>query len=406
MNTKFTISVQFSGKLLHTRTFQMDASVDDEPLFTNVVNYKPHDCAYVVPLGEDPDGENTVIDPDCGTNVDDEVDMVSSSAFDVNTEDLTDACEPDEEELAIRKILGPDCVIKRISKDGKFIRGAQPEEMQKEMMSAAEMQQRMSACVEHVRGMNREQKLNWALKVKNDANRLYYKNEFDEAANLYNECLVALDFDGSEEDRAENNSKLLLPVCTNLAACMIEKGCYERCIEICNMALRADPTCVKALFRSGLSYYRLGDFDSARPKFVSAQREVLVQRPLCTRGAEEIVLDDLAKRIDVYLKCMRLQSKEEREQCMKMFEQAIYQDMPLPGTYTRGPCNNQPKIDDSDAMIDELLARHRGRCCGRSRLSYPDDGLMVAPTHTTKSWSFFGCCPRRCQHRRLPEKEH
>jgi len=168
------------------------------------------------------------------------------------------------------------------------------------------------------------------------------------------------------------------------------------------MALGADPTCVKALFRSGLSYYRLGDFDSAKKKFVSAQREVLVQRPLCNREAEEIMLDDLTKRIDVYLKCMRLQSKEEREQCMKMFEQAIYEDMPLPGITRK----KEPKVDDSDAMIDELLARHRSQCCRRSRFSYPDDGLMEAPTHTTKSWSFFGCCPRRCQHRRLPEKEH
>ncbi|CAE7322261.1 unnamed protein product [Symbiodinium pilosum] len=45
-----------------------------------------------------------------------------------------------------------------------------------------------------------------------------------QAARLYNDCLVALDFDGKEHETAEVVAKLQLPVCTNLAACLIESG--------------------------------------------------------------------------------------------------------------------------------------------------------------------------------------
>lgn len=43
-----------------------------------------------------------------------------------------------------------------------------------------------------------------------------------EAAQLYNDCLVALDFDDDEAQNLEARQKLQLPICTNLAACLIE----------------------------------------------------------------------------------------------------------------------------------------------------------------------------------------
>merc|ERR1712062_714598 len=98
----------------------------------------------------------------------------------------------------------------------------------------------------------------------------YYANNFEDAAKLYNDCLCAMDLTGSAAENAEVAAKLQLPVCTNLAACMIELSRYHRCMEICNMALAVDPNCIKALYRRALALYRLNDYANARPDFEKA----------------------------------------------------------------------------------------------------------------------------------------
>ncbi|OLP95951.1 hypothetical protein AK812_SmicGene21891 [Symbiodinium microadriaticum] len=126
-------------------------------------------------------------------------------------------------------ILGPNCVIKRVDKDQKVIGHAEPDEMQQELVARAATQKRLGACAEHVHHLPRKEKLQWALDLKDKANECYVQSRFEEAARLYNDCLVALDFDGKEDETAEVVAKLQLPVCTNLAACLIEMGKYEEC---------------------------------------------------------------------------------------------------------------------------------------------------------------------------------
>ncbi|CAJ1461689.1 unnamed protein product [Effrenium voratum] len=124
---------------------------------------------------------------------------------------------------------GPNCVIKRVDKDQKVLGHAQPEEMQQVLLSRASMQKRLGACAEHVKTMTREEKLHWALDLKDQANQSYASSKFEEAAQLYNDCLVGLDFDGDDAQNSEVATKLQLPICTNLAACLIEMGKHEEC---------------------------------------------------------------------------------------------------------------------------------------------------------------------------------
>eukprot|EP00439_Symbiodinium_sp_Y106_P060100 s3923_g8.t2 len=126
-------------------------------------------------------------------------------------------------------ILGPNCVIKRVDKDQKVIGHAAADEMQQELVARAATQKRLGACAEHVHHLPRKEKLQWALDLKDKANECYAQSRFEEAARLYNDCLVALDFDGKEDETAEVVAKLQLPVCTNLAACLIEMGKYGEC---------------------------------------------------------------------------------------------------------------------------------------------------------------------------------
>lgn len=274
--------------------------------------------------------------------------------------------DDEEETRSFAELLGPDCVIKRVDKDRNVISSANPDEMQKELMTRASAQKRLGACADHVQNMNRQEKLDWALEMKDQANALYTSSKFDDAAKLYNDCLVALDLEGSEEEKAEVATRLQLPVCTNLAACMIEMGRYGRCIEICNLALSVDSQCPKALYRRGLAHYRLGDHSSARPDFEAALRAVRSQRDAGKSGEDDQrVSNDLERRLLVYLGHVHRFHAAEKSACQKMFAQPLYADRPDPSD--SGP--NVNDIDDSDEAIDEALARIRGdwRCCRRAK---------------------------------------
>merc|ERR1719203_1072907 len=137
-------------------------------------------------------------------------------------------------------------------------------------MTRASAQKRLGSCAEHVKDMSWQRKLDWALDLKDRANEFYAKSNFDEAAKLYNDCLVALDLDGTEAESKDVAHKLQLPVCTNLAACMVEMGQNARCVEICDMALAVDAHRVKAQYRRGLARYRMGNHVAARRDFEGA----------------------------------------------------------------------------------------------------------------------------------------
>lgn len=266
------------------------------------------------------------------------------------------------------EILGPHCTIQRVDQNQKVLGEAKPDEFQHEVLSRAQTQRRLGACAEHVKDMSRAQKLEWAISLKTAGNTFYFDCKFEEAARLYNDCLVALDLDGDPDEVAEAKNKLQLPVCTNLAACMIEIGNYRRCIDICNIALEVDPNCAKALYRRGLSLYRLGDHASARTDFEGALKviETGLQRAATEDDGSDAVksLGDIHKRVHIYLRHIRKFGAIERKACERMFaSEPLYADRPDPKPVEK------PWVppDDSDEAIQAELDRIRGAwtCCRR-----------------------------------------
>jgi len=264
-------------------------------------------------------------------------------------------------------LLGPECVIKRVDKDQKVVGHAQPQDMQRELMARASTQKRLGACAEHVKDKSRKEKLEWAVGLKETANEFYERRQFKEAAELYNDCLVALDLEGTPEEVQECKSKLQLPVCTNLAACMIELGKLELSIDMCDIALSIDPSSARALYRRGLARYRLGDHDAARPDFEAALESIRVARasaeamPSTADATQEqlaSIFADIESRASVYLRGMRRKRAEEKQACKRMFSEqdGLYKDRPVPRLQPEEP---DAPIDDSDEAIDAALNRAR-----------------------------------------------
>eukprot|EP00930_Biecheleria_cincta_P007139 TRINITY_DN108293_c0_g1_i2.p1 TRINITY_DN108293_c0_g1~~TRINITY_DN108293_c0_g1_i2.p1 ORF type:complete len:312 (-),score=63.53 TRINITY_DN108293_c0_g1_i2:25-960(-) len=268
------------------------------------------------------------------------------------------------------ELLGPHCVIKRVDKDQKVLGNVKAEEMQSEMMSRASTQKRLGACADHVKGMSRKDKLKWALDLKDVANKDFADCKFEEAARLYNDCLVALDLDGTESENEEVKNKLQLPVSTNLAACLVELGKYEGCIEMCNLALSVDGQAPKALYRRGLCHYRLGNHRLARPDFEAAMKAIAAAR----EGQDDATcLKDLERRVTHYLLNIRRHSEQEKSNAKRIFERKdndsrLYDDRP---GAREEPEEQRPEVDDSDEAIEAALSRARGdwnwSCCRRSK---------------------------------------
>eukprot|EP00931_Biecheleriopsis_adriatica_P070927 TRINITY_DN44765_c0_g1_i1.p1 TRINITY_DN44765_c0_g1~~TRINITY_DN44765_c0_g1_i1.p1 ORF type:complete len:343 (+),score=80.85 TRINITY_DN44765_c0_g1_i1:43-1029(+) len=290
-------------------------------------------------------------------------------------------------DLNFAELLGPDCVIKRVDKNQKVIGHAKPEEMKHELMSRASTQKRIGACAEHVKEMSWEDKLKWALDLKDKANELYSASNFEDAARLYNDCLVALDLDGSPEKVHEVKTKLQLPVCTNLAACLIEMGKYETCVEMCSIALGVDAKSSKAMFRRGLSYFRLGNYRLARQDLEatlraisewkessSSQGEAISSSASSTcagSDAEATAMVDLERRARHYLLHIQRFGQQERANCKKMFDRRadethLYDDRP---GAKEAESEEDVEVDDSDEAIEAKLRELKGSglcCCRRS----------------------------------------
>ncbi|KAL6649997.1 hypothetical protein ACP70R_014221 [Stipagrostis hirtigluma subsp. patula] len=104
--------------------------------------------------------------------------------------------------------------------------------------------------------------------IKNTGNRLFKEGKFQLAKAKYEKVLREYNHVHPQDDEegkifASSRSSLHL----NVAACYQKMGEYRKSIEACNKVLDANPVHVKALYRRGMSYMLLGDFDDAKKDF-------------------------------------------------------------------------------------------------------------------------------------------
>ncbi|KAK3151705.1 hypothetical protein QOZ80_3AG0249440 [Eleusine coracana subsp. coracana] len=117
-------------------------------------------------------------------------------------------------------------------------------------------------------GMTFNEIMDEAEKIKTTGNRLFKEGKFELAKAKYDKLLREYNHvhpHDDEEGKIFANSRSSLHL--NVAACYQKMGEYRKSIEACNKVLDANPVHVKALYRRGMSYMLLGDFDDARNDF-------------------------------------------------------------------------------------------------------------------------------------------
>ncbi|XP_044474281.1 peptidyl-prolyl cis-trans isomerase PASTICCINO1 [Mangifera indica] len=117
-------------------------------------------------------------------------------------------------------------------------------------------------------GMTFENIMDEAEKIRVTGNRLFKEGKFELAKAKYEKVLREFNHvhpQDDEEGKVFVNARNLLHL--NVAACFLKMGECRKSIEACNKVLDANPAHVKALYRRGMAYMAVGDFEEAKSDF-------------------------------------------------------------------------------------------------------------------------------------------
>ncbi|XP_031277364.1 peptidyl-prolyl cis-trans isomerase PASTICCINO1-like isoform X1 [Pistacia vera] len=117
-------------------------------------------------------------------------------------------------------------------------------------------------------GLTFENIMDEAEKIRVTGNRLFKEGKFELAKAKYEKVLREFNHvnpQDDEEGKVFVNTRNLLHL--NVAACFLKMGECRKSIEACNKVLDANPAHVKALYRRGMAYMAVGDFEEARSDF-------------------------------------------------------------------------------------------------------------------------------------------
>ncbi|WOL16555.1 peptidyl-prolyl cis-trans isomerase PASTICCINO1 [Canna indica] len=104
--------------------------------------------------------------------------------------------------------------------------------------------------------------------IKSTGNRLFKEGKYELAKAKYEKVLREYNHVNPQDDEEGKiflNSRNSLHL--NVAACYQKMGEYRKSIETCNKVLDASPMHVKALYRRGMAYMLVGDYDEAKKDF-------------------------------------------------------------------------------------------------------------------------------------------
>jgi len=121
------------------------------------------------------------------------------------------------------------------------------------------------------------EKLEWAKQQRLEGNRLFKKQEYKEAMDVYLTCLVAMEKDSLSPTttssshnvsvgRAQIEFELQLPILLNLSLCALKLGMLSKTQEFCNLAMemscgRTNP---KVFYRRGKARMLMGNYHLSR----------------------------------------------------------------------------------------------------------------------------------------------
>lgn len=281
---------------------------------------------------------------------------------------------------------GMTCEIKRKLPDGSIV-DAGPK-----ALGGLSTKSRVAYATQNLKQMPPEERLTWALDMKDYANELYANNDIQLAMEKYVEALSASDFgakmqkdekkemgDASantlpsssesvlpstateDRDGAGNVDSLILPCLCNLAACCIQIRDFSKALKFADSALELRPNCGKALMRRGMSLTYVGEYNAG----IASLREAALIATADEEGTAAAeakakrtmpVSESDRQRIPILIdraeKCLEREKRDDLKKREKM--QRVFGGN---GAKSKAPA---PSIDSSAGQIDNNIGSWKG----------------------------------------------
>ncbi|KAL8433807.1 hypothetical protein ACSSS7_003603 [Eimeria intestinalis] len=154
--------------------------------------------------------------------------------------------------------------VLRCTQGGRVVGRASLEEAYGEAREAQERHELLKA----LQGMNQQQRLSCCAQLKEKGNAHYAAAEYLPAISCYEQGLLALDLGSSQEQEENVRKQLLLPLLLNLSACLLKLRKYAKASAVCDVIVKEEPQCLKALYRRGIARKELGDLAAAKADFL------------------------------------------------------------------------------------------------------------------------------------------
>ena len=208
--------------------------------------------------------------------------------------------------------------------------------------AVADLQSKIKQTAAVLSALSAEEKMEWARQQRVEGNKLFSREEYTEAMDVYITCLVAMDklkqgsadkegdSDGASSDGVFSEDierEIQLPVLLNLALCALKLGTLRKAESFCNFALQTSlgADCPKAYFRRGRARMLMGSYDDARSDL---QRAVdLLQNENADKGGDSNTNDNTAREAELKAVRKELQKLERLEFAARKHEKVQKKNM-------------------------------------------------------------------------------
>lgn len=231
---------------------------------------------------------------------------------------------------------GMQIELARQTKNGSMV-SAKPQEL-----ATLSTKSRIASTAQLLQNLSKEEKLQWALETKDEANQLYKEKRFAEAMDRYVEALTATNFgskaaktsansssksespvagdsesgqidDGTEkanevltkssaqvsspdEKSDDNVEDLVVPVLCNLTACCLELQQWAKVVLFAEQIFQLRPLCRKAHYRQGVALLNLNEYSLA----IQSLETALQSLPPDSEQKESMPLNDTERNKVLY----------------------------------------------------------------------------------------------------------
>ncbi|KAL3684851.1 hypothetical protein R1sor_002873 [Riccia sorocarpa] len=112
--------------------------------------------------------------------------------------------------------------------------------------------------------MESEEKIEAAIRLKEDGNALFKVQKYTRAAKKYEKAAKLIEYDSGFDDEQKKKTKVLKVTCNlNDSACKLKLKDYKEAIKLSTKVLEIEPQNVKALYRRAQGYIETFDLDLA-----------------------------------------------------------------------------------------------------------------------------------------------